>query len=190
VQFVEACDKSCAQNSDGCPAQRPLHIAHRGQGGAPRAKKQHAEDAIADDVACLANVEVPNIEALPVEAEEEMQQGIQNAAGVVRREQRTGFNGDKDEPQDRGDPGLQNVVAIGVQEDWALSVPRFAKNAKGGEPTTSLDRRALLDAIVGSLAGDHYVVDVALAQSGAADAHEAGFLQEFGNSRAAAIAHA
>ncbi len=48
----------------------------------------------------------------------------------------------------------------------------------------------LLDAIVGSLAGDHYVVDVAFAESGAADAHEAGFLQEFGDGGAAAVAHA
>ncbi len=116
-------------------------------------------------MAGLADEEVPNLEPLPVHAEEKMQHGIKDAAGIAGGKQRRRFNGDEDEPENGGDPGLQDVVAIGVQ----------AGN--------------LLDAIVGGLAGNHYIVDVALAESSAADADEARFLQKIGNSGATAIAH-
>src|SRR5579862_5395930 len=49
---------------------------------------------------------------------------------------------------------------------------------------------SLFNGIVGGFPGDHDIVDVAFAEAGAADAHEAGLLQEFGNLRAAAVAHA
>ena len=113
----------------------------------------------------LANVEVPVFKALPVQAEEKMQKRIENATRIVRRKQGAGFDRDHDEPQNRGGPRLQNAVPVGVQ---ALG---------------------LLDAIVGSLACDHDIVDVALSQSGAADTHEARFLQQLGYGGAAAIAH-
>src|ERR1700683_5175119 len=119
-----------------------------------------------------------------------MQKWIQNSAGVAGGEQRAGLDGDKNEPENRGDPGLENVVAVGVQEGRELSVPPFAENEKDGAPSICFDWRGLLDAIVGGLAGDHYVVDVTLAESGAADADEARFLEEFGDGGATAVAHA
>jgi len=165
VPLVEAGDESGPENCDGRPARRPRHVAHRRQAGAPGAKKQDTQDAIANYMAGLADEEVPNLEPLPVHAEEKMQHGIKDAAGIAGGKQRRRFNGDEDEPENGGDPGLQDVVAIGVQ----------AGN--------------LLDAIVGGLAGNHYIVDVALAESSAADADEARFLQKIGNSGATAIAH-
>ena len=117
-------------------------------------------------MARLANVEVPIVKAFPVEAEEKMQQGVENSARVAGGEQRAGFNGNDNEPEDRGDPRLQKIVPVAVQ--W----------------------RGLLDAIVGSLSRDHDVVDVALAKTSAANANEAGFLQKFGNGGATAVAHA
>ena len=87
-----------------------------GQRGAPGAEKQEAQYAVADDVAGLANEEVPVLEVVPVHAEKEMQDGIENPAGVVGGEISGGFDGDDDQPQNRGDPSLQNIVAIGVQE--------------------------------------------------------------------------
>jgi hypothetical protein len=95
-----------------------------------------------------------------------MQKRIENATSIVRRKQGTGFDGDHDEPEDRGDPRLQKVLPFGFQA------------------------YLLLDAIIGSLAGNHDVMNVALAQSGATDAHEASFLQQFGNGSAPAVAHA
>ena len=132
-------------------------------------------------MAAFANVEVPRLKCCPIHAEEEMQNGVKNAAGVVGGEQRCGFNRDDDEPQDRGDPGLENAVAIGVQAGDVpeeFEFPLLAKDARSGAPIFFLDPRiGLFDAIVGRLAGDHNVVDVALAQTCAADAHEACFLQ-------------
>ena len=123
-----------------------------------------------------------------------MQQGIENAAGIAGGKQRAGFDGDEDEPENRGDPGLENIVAIGVQEGdvpEGFEFPLLAKDARSGAPNFFLDpRRGLLDTIIGGLAGDHYVVDVALAESCAADADEARFLQEFGDGGATAVSHA
>ncbi len=166
MPLVETGDESGTQNCNGRPAQRPPHVSHCGQSGAPCSEKQDAQDAVTDDVASFANVVVPNLEAFPVHADEMLQQRIEKAASITGRKHGAGFNGDEDEPKNRGDPGLQNVVAIGVQA------------------------RGLLDAIVGRLAGDHDVVDVTLAESGTADADEARFLQEFRDGGAAAVAHA
>jgi len=116
-------------------------------------------------VASLTNEEVPVFEVIPVEAEEVMQNRIENPACVVGREHCSGFNGDHDEPENRGDPCLQKIVAVGVQE------------AK------------LLDAIVGSLTGDHYIVDMTLAETGAADADETSFLEQVGDGGTTAVAH-
>ena len=153
MPFVEAGYNRGSQDGDGRPARRPFSVVHCGQSGAPGAEEQDAEDGVADDVASLANVEVPVIKSLPVHAEKKMQQGVENSAGVPGRQQGGGFDGDDDQPEDGSDPGLQKIALVGVQ---ALR---------------------LLDAIIGSLAGNHYIVDMALAESSAADAHEARFLQ-------------
>jgi hypothetical protein len=177
VPFVETGYDCSPKNRDGGPARRPLHIGHGRQSGAPGAEKQDAQNAVADDVAALANVKVPIFKALPVQAEEEMQQRIENATSIVRRKQGTGLDGDHDKPEDRSDPRLQEVVPIGVQA--GVPPPSCAQPSP----------QKLLDAIVGSLAGDHDVVNVALAQPGAADPHKASFLQQFSNGGAAAVAH-
>ena len=103
-------------------------------------------------MATFSNEEVPLLKLCPVETEKKMQKGIQDAAGVARRQHRRRFNGNDDEPQDRGDPCLDNVVSIGVQ------------------------LCGLLDAIVGGLASDHDIVNVTLTQPCHANADEAGFL--------------
>src|SRR5450631_1687784 len=57
-------------------------------------------------------------------------------------------------------------------------------------PLSTAAPSRLFNRIVRSLAGDHHVVDVALAEAGAADAHEASLLQQFWNGGASAITHA
>ena len=87
------------------------------------------------------------------------------------------------------------MLTVGAQAGGALAgleFPPFAQDAKDGAPTfvfTTSRTPTLFDGIVRGLAGDHDVVDVALAEAGAADAHEPCFLQEFGNRAAAAVAH-
>src|SRR5574341_2493900 len=64
------------------------------------------------------------------------------------------------------------------------AVPHFGSSAI--IPTSC----RLLQPVTGGLTSDDDVVDVALAQSGARDAHEARFLLQVGDGGAAAVAHA
>lgn len=166
MPFVEAGHERSSEDRDGGPTGNPFCAAHRRQCRAPGAEEQSAENGVADDVAALANVEVPGLEAQAIDAKKKVQDGIKNAAGVMRRQQGARFDGDDDEPKNGRDPRLENVVTVRVQ------------------------MRGLLDAIIGSLAGDHDIVNVALAKSGATDAHEARFLEQFGNRSASAVPHA
>jgi hypothetical protein len=149
----------------------------------------------------LPNVEVPVLELKMVNAENKMQQGIEKAAGVVRREIGGRLNGNDDQPQNGGDPGLEHMVTIGAQAGRQPIPPPFAENAKDGLPNVVLTPRlqavsfplakpVLLDRIVRSLTGNHHIVHMALAESSAADAHEARLLQQLWNRGATAVAHA
>lgn len=175
MPLVETGNECGSEKRDGCPTRGPFHVAHGRQSGAPGAEEQDAQNCITHNVAGLADVEVPMVKLLPVQSKEKMQKGIENPAGVMRGEQRAGFNGDDDQPQDRGDPGFQKFVAVVAQ-------------ARSGSWTKIAT--VLFDAIVGRLTGNHHIVDVALAKSGAADANEACFLQKFSDGGAAAVAHA
>ena len=147
-------------------------------------------------MSAFAKEKVYGLELFPIDAEQIMQQGKKEAAGVVGGKIRGRLNANYDQPQDGGDPGFEDLVAIGGQTREGPAVPEFppfAKNAKDGAPTFSSPPSRLtrlFDGIVGGLAGDHDVVDVAFAQAGAADADEARFLQQFWNRRAATVAHA
>ena len=80
------------------------------------------------------------------------------------------------------------MVSIGAQAGRQSILPPFAENAKDGPPKVVFTSRlkvvpfpfvkpTLLDRIIRSLAGDHDIVHMALAQAGAADTYEARFLQ-------------
>ena len=82
-------------------------------------------------MAAFTDVEMPVFEAGMAEAEEEMQYRIKDAARGVGGEIAGRFNGNHDQPENGGDPGLQDMVAVGAQaggelafltitfEDWA-----------------------------------------------------------------------
>ena len=76
MPLIETGNECSSQNCHRCPPGCPPHIPHRGQGCAPCAKKQDAQDGVADDVASFANEEVPLLEVRQVHTENEMQQGI------------------------------------------------------------------------------------------------------------------
>jgi len=175
VPFVKTGNECGSQKRDDCPTRGPFHVAHGRQSGAPGAEEQDTQNRVADNVAGLADVEVPMMKLLPVQSKEKMQKRIKNPAGIVGGEQRARFDSDDDQPEGRGDPAFQKFVAVVAQ-------------ARSGSWTKIAT--VLLDAIVGRLAGDHHVVHVALAKPGAADAHEARFLQKLSNGGAAAVAHA
>lgn len=101
MPFIEAGHQCSSQNRDVRPAHRPVRIqrsSRHGQGDAPRPEKENAQNAVANNVACFANVKVPVGEVEPVYPEQEVQHRIQNPAGILGGQQRARFNGDDDQP--------------------------------------------------------------------------------------------
>ena len=121
-------------------------------------------------MADLADVRVPDRESDGVEADQKVQQWIEESARIGCGTEAAGFERNEDEPQGCGDPGFEDLLLRWIQ----LRASRWK----------------LLDSIVRSLAGDYNVVYMALPQARDADAHEASFLQQFGNAAASAITHA
>ena len=157
----------------------------------PRTKRENAQDGIANDVAAFPDVEVPLMKVLRIHAEKKMQQWIKNSAGVSGGKQCRRLNGDDNEPKNGGDPCLQQIMAVRVQTGEPSAGRAGPDSRERLFPhKRNLDERALFDGIVGSLAGNHDIVNVALAQSGAADADEARFLQQLRDRGAAAVSHA
>src|SRR3981081_945015 len=72
---------------------------------------------------------------------------------------------------------------------WLKACPDTKREYFRARRSGCLALRTLLDRIVGSLASDHDVVHVTLAQARSADAHEARLLQQFGDRGATAVAH-
>jgi hypothetical protein len=191
VPFIEARHKRGSQDGDGRPAQSPLNIFQYRQCCTPRAKKQNAENCIADEMSGFTNIKMPRFKLAIVNSKNKVQQRIENTACVVGGKQRRRFNGDDNQPQDREDPCFEGFVSGGIQarvrpKGWraARESPR-PSSAKHSQKLTARREVArlppalavLFDGIVRRLAGDHNVVYVAFAQAGAADADESCFLQ-------------
>jgi len=139
---------------------------------------------------------MPGLKLRIVDAEQKMEDRIEYPAGLLRREISRRFNGDHDEPENQGNPGFQDMIAITAQTSripWGDLIGSFVqfpslgcicgRNLSTKRPVlyTSLlardDSRSLFDGIVGGFAGDHDVVHMAFAQAGATDADETRLLQ-------------
>jgi hypothetical protein len=190
---------------DRCPTPAGFSRSKAWKCLAECAEQKNAQQSVAEDMSAFADEVVPGFEVCVVEAEQKVQERKQYAAGMRGRTQ-TRLEGDDDQPQDRGDPCLENLVTIGAQVGWQSMFPPFAKNAKDGAPslvrcppcrqkrdkgeaTALIVVRALFDRIIRRLTGDHDIVDMTFAQAGPADADEARFLQKFGDRCAPTIAH-
>jgi len=107
-------------------------------------------------------------------AEKIVQQRVEKSAGVMRGEPSRRFNRDDDQPQNRGNPRFQDLVAVlgqsCVEAGWDAGVRRPRDDQQSGATT-------LFNGIIRGFARDHDVVNVTLAQAGAADAHETRLLQ-------------
>jgi hypothetical protein len=67
------------------------------------------------------------------DTEKEVEERIQNPAGVVSGKILGGFNGDDNQPQNSGDPGFESVVAAIAQDysKWSGS-PTLARKMRTG----------------------------------------------------------
>ena len=170
------------EQSDSRPGNGPARIAEYGDSGAPGAKQQNTQDSVAEDVAGLPQHEMPHQKPDRVHPKKKVQERVQEPAGVLGREGTGGLDGDEPQPDQGRNPCspdrlTRRWVAAARQENCALM------------RTESSPHTRLLERIVWSLAGDDDVVNVALAQPRAADAHEARFLLQFRDRGATAVAH-
>src|SRR5207249_9297222 len=97
-----------------------------------------------------------------VQAHQEVQDWIQNSAGVVGGSQIGGFAGDQEQPETGGDPGLQYLLLCGVQAgepgmEYCSDPPLLSErvNPRRARRYTKRSELVLFDGIVRRLAGDH-----------------------------------
>jgi hypothetical protein len=183
VPFVKAGDERGHKKSDTRPLNRPAKQARTAQRRSPGAEQQQAQHKIAGKMTQLADVEMPSKKADWVQAHQEMQNRIENSAGVVGGSQIGGFASDQEEPEAGGDPGLQYLllggVHAGVPQEESGRNPVASKSVKPRRARgfTTGSELELFDGIVGGLARNHDIVDVAFAEPSAANADEASLLQ-------------
>ena len=89
MPLVQAGYECGAEYREIGPAEGPLRMAGHRQRLAPRAKQEEAQQAIADDVPGFAKGIIKRLEVRLSDPEQVVQQRIQKAAGIVRREIRS-----------------------------------------------------------------------------------------------------
>src|SRR5215469_4229781 len=105
MPFVETGDQKCSQHRDRRPAESPSRATVGRQGFPPGAEQKNAQQTVAEDMSTLAQEKVQRFEAGVVDAEQRVEQRVEKAAGVVRREIGGGLNRNNDQPQEQKDPG-------------------------------------------------------------------------------------
>jgi hypothetical protein len=170
MPFVEARDQQRPKHRDIGPPEGPSCARQRGQRLAPRAEEQNAQQPVTKHVTAFTEHRVIWLKGGLADPEQEMHQGIQKSTCVMRRKIGSRLNRYDDEPEDQSDPGLQDLVAVASQRDRSIAI-LAARDAARSSHT------GLFDRIVRGFTGNHDVMDMALTQAGAADAHETRFLQ-------------
>ncbi len=183
MPFVKAGDERGHKKSETRPLNRPGRQAHTAQRRSPGAEQEQAQHKIAGKMTQFAYIEMPCKKADRIQAHQEMQDWIQNSAGVIAGSQIGGFAGDQEEPEAGGDPGLQYLLLRGVhagvpqKESGCNPVSSKSVKPQRARRCTKESELELFDGIVWRLAGNHHIVDVTLTQPGAADPNEASLLQ-------------
>ena len=115
------------------PPKSPFGLPGAGRVSRQARNSRMLSKAVAEDMAGLAQQEVPGFKAGVIDTKQEVQQRIENLAGVVRREIRARFDGDDDQPQDSGDPRFQNMVSSDRSSEWQTAeIPCPAAEAQSG----------------------------------------------------------
>jgi hypothetical protein len=84
MPLVQARNQRRHEESNRRPAQRPAGSPRQMQSGTPCAEQQKAQGKVADKVATFPDVVVHHFEGCRIKPNEEMQDRIQNSAGVLR----------------------------------------------------------------------------------------------------------
>jgi len=84
MPLIEAGDNSRSQHCNPRPSEDPSGAAWGRQGFAPRTEKQYAQQPIAEDVSGFAQERVIWLKARIINAENEVQERIQEPARILR----------------------------------------------------------------------------------------------------------
>src|SRR5579864_41161 len=109
VPLIKAGYERSHGQRDSCPYDGPARIVLHRNGSAPGAKKQDAQDSITNDVARFSDQEVPSQESDRVQTEKEVENRIQEPAGVLRGKRSGGFNRDYSQPDQGWYPRLPKI---------------------------------------------------------------------------------
>ena len=85
--------------------ERPCNIWPQ-QSGPPRPEEKQAHNEIADEMPGFADKEMPRLKMCCVHPEKEMENGEENAAGIVGTANLAGFSNDDSQPESGGDPNF------------------------------------------------------------------------------------
>lgn len=83
VPLIEAGHKSSHRQRDSCPYDGPARIVLHRNGSLPGTEKQDAQNGITNHVACFSDQEMPSQESDRVQPEKEVENRIQEPAGVL-----------------------------------------------------------------------------------------------------------
>jgi len=71
---------------------------------------------------------MPRLKTGARDPKQKMQYGVQEPAGVLRREIGRGFSGDDDQPQNGGDPGFESLMTFCAQAGWNSGNPTLQRS--------------------------------------------------------------
>lgn len=109
MPLIEAGHERSHRQRDSSPYDRPARTVPQRNGGPPGTKKQDAQDGITNNVASFSDQEVPSQESDRVQTEKEVENRIQDPAGVLRGKRSGGFNRDYSQPDEGWYPSLPEI---------------------------------------------------------------------------------
>ncbi len=136
MPFIEAGDKCRAEYGNVGPPKAPPGGPRLGKRFSPGAEQEEAEQAVADYVPCFSQEVVPRLEVRVIDAEQEMKNRVENAAGVLPGQVWSRLDGDDDQPEEGGDPCFQSFALMRIQAGRESTSLSFTKCGKDRAPRT------------------------------------------------------
>ena len=116
MPFVQTRHQRRHEESNGGPTHGPPRSPRQAQRSPPGAKQKKTQGKVADKMATFPDVMMHHFKGGRAQTHEEMKQGIQKSAGVLRRKPVSRFNRDQPDPQERSNPGFEQLLLIGGQK--------------------------------------------------------------------------
>ena len=114
MPLIQTGNQRRAEQSDRCPLQAPWSAEPR-KSSTPGAEKQDAHYGVTNNVPGLSEHVVPESDSGHLHSEEKMKNRIENPGRMSARAQVCGFKRNNCNPDNRGQPNLEDSFARGSQ---------------------------------------------------------------------------